>query len=326
MEPQKFCVYNRTRESFLSLGVAVADTTLEKLKTLIEQLAVTADTGLWMTPYRGVPVVRGLSPIDLVYLDEDYQILQLVESYPTAHIEPLTTPASSVLALPAHTITSSQSQRGDSLVICVPEEMESRLAQLANPAQPPPPPPPAPEIRKPASRSEGPRLSISRSSISRDHTRQLQIAIQKLDQKDQEEREEEKKQTWLQRLMRWLSSDSRRAYRHAVHGLVAYYWTGGAPQAYHIGDISESGIFLLTEERWFPGTMILMTLQMTDTQGENAGNAIAVQTRVVRWDKNGVGLAFVPSRATSAQGDDSFSDNGASKKTIERFVKKIMRD
>lgn len=327
MEQQKYCVYNRTRESFLSLGVSVADTTLEKLKSLIEQLAVTADTGLWMTPYRGVPAMRGLSPIDLVYLDEDHQILQLVESYPTANVEPLTTPASSVLALPAHTIHSSQTRRGDLLMICLAEEMESRLAQLADPPEvAPPPPPPPPPPRRPVSRSEGPRLTISRSSISRDHTRQLQIAIQKLDQKDQQEKEEQKKETLTRRFLRWLSSDGRRAFRHAVPGLVAYYWTGGAPQAYHIGDISETGIFLLTEERWFPGTMILMTLQITETQGENVGNAIAVQTRVVRWDKNGVGLAFVPSKASSTHGDDSFSDNGASKKTIEQFVKRIRQD
>ena len=130
MDPQKFCVYNRNRESFLSLSVTVADTTLEKLKSLIEQLAVTADSGLWMTPYRGVPAVRGLSPIDLVYLDEDYRILQLVESYPTAHIEPLTTPASSVIALPAHSIQTSHSQPGDLLVICVAEEMENGAMEL----------------------------------------------------------------------------------------------------------------------------------------------------------------------------------------------------
>ncbi len=331
MDPQKFCVYNRNRESFLSLGVAVADTTLEKLKTLIEQLAVTADSGLWMTPYRGVPAVRGLSPIDLVYLDEDYRIIQIVESYPTAHIEPLTTPASSVIALPAHSVRTSRSEPGDLLVICVAEEMENRLAQLANPSQPAPAPPPPPSrqsnsgVRRPISRNEGPRLSISRSSISRDHSRQLQIAIQKLDQKDEQEKEEEKKLGPIQRFIRWLSTDRRRALRHAVPGLVAYYWTGGAPQAYHIGDISDSGIFLLTEERWFPGTMILMTLQRTDTSGNEAGNAIAVQTRVARWDKNGVGLAFVPSKASST-GDDSFSDNGASKKTIERFIKKIKND
>lgn len=332
MEPQKFCVYNRNRESFLSLSVTVADTTLEKLKSLIEQLAVTADSGLWMTPYRGVPAVRGLSPIDLVYLDEDYRILQIVESYPTAHVEPLTTPASSVVALPAHSVHTSRSQQGDMLVICVAEEMENRLAQLANPAQkapaPPPPPPPSKpnsSTRRPISRSEGPRITISRSSISRDHSRQLQIAIQKLDQKDQEEKEADKKLSPIQRFLRWLSTDRRRALRHAVPGLVAYYWTGGAPQAYHIGDISDTGIFLLTEERWFPGTMILMTLQLTDTVGGDAGNAIAVQTRVARWDKNGVGLAFVPSKVSSS-GDDSFSDNGASKKTIERFIKKIKSD
>lgn len=322
MESQKFCVYNRTRESFLSLGVTVADTALENLKALIEQLAVTADNGLWMTPYRGIPVMRGLSSIDLVFLDEDYQVIDQVESYPSEAVPLLNRPAASALALPDHTLYSSQTHPGDQLVICVAEEMESRLAQLASaaPSLPPPPPPPLVRTQSSAGYSVGP--ATSRSSISRDHTRQLQIAIQKLDEKDKAEQEARRKRSWLHRFLQWLATDRRRALRHPVPGLVAYYWTGGAPQAYHVADISDTGIFLLTEERWFPGTMILMTLQMTDQGGNNEGNAIAVQTRVVRWDKNGVGLAFVPSRA-GAQSDDSFSDNGASKKAIERFIKSV---
>jgi uncharacterized protein len=322
MESQKFCVYNRTRESFLSLGVLVADTTIENLKDLIEQLALTADSGLWMTPYRGVPVMRGLSPIDLVFLDEELQVIDQVESYPAEAVPLLSRPATSALALPDHTLYSSQTQQGDQLLICVAEEMENRLAQQPTALPPLPPPPPPPMVRTQS--SSGYRLGpiSSRSSISRDHTRQLQIAIQKLDEKDKAEEEAKKKRSLLKRFMQWLATDRRRAIRHPVPGLVAYYWTGGAPQAYHVGDISDTGIFLLTEERWFPGTMILMTLQMTDQGGNNEGNAIAVQTRVVRWDKNGVGLAFVPSRS-GGSGEAAFSDNGASKKVIERFIKSV---
>jgi hypothetical protein len=39
----------------------------------------------------------------------------------------LKTQASSVLELPTHTIYTSQTQPGDQLVICVAEEMESRI-------------------------------------------------------------------------------------------------------------------------------------------------------------------------------------------------------
>jgi len=38
METRKYCVYNQTRESFVSLGVEVADTAAKQLKVLMENL------------------------------------------------------------------------------------------------------------------------------------------------------------------------------------------------------------------------------------------------------------------------------------------------
>ena len=76
--------------------------------------------------------------------------------------------------------------------------------------------------------------------------------------------------------LRWLSTDRRGSKRHPLPGLVAYYWTGGAPQAFHIADISTNGLYLLTDERWFPGTMILMTLQRTNTDGDDPDDFISV--------------------------------------------------
>jgi len=68
-----------------------------------------------------------LFPLDLIYLDEQYRVLHLVESFPTFRIAPLRTQAASVLQLPAHSIFSSQTKPGDQLVICVAEDMEQQL-------------------------------------------------------------------------------------------------------------------------------------------------------------------------------------------------------
>ncbi len=127
MQKQKYCVYNQTRESFLSLGVAAADTTLARLKGLIGKLRLELDEGLWIVPSRGIHTVGVLFPIDLVYLDDGHHVLHVVESFPTFRISPWITQAASVLELPTHTIYSSQTQPGDQLVICVAEEMEQRL-------------------------------------------------------------------------------------------------------------------------------------------------------------------------------------------------------
>jgi uncharacterized membrane protein (UPF0127 family) len=133
MHKQKYCVYNQTRESFLSLGVAAADTTLSRLKGLIGKIRMELDEGLWIIPSRGIHTVGVMFPIDLVYLDESYRVLHAVESFPTFRISPWITQAASVLELPTHTIYSSQTQPGDQLVICVAEEMEQRL-QVNTPA------------------------------------------------------------------------------------------------------------------------------------------------------------------------------------------------
>jgi uncharacterized membrane protein (UPF0127 family) len=128
MQRQTYCVYNQTRESFLSLGVAAADTTLTRLNGLIGKLTLGLDEGLWIVPSRGIHTVGVLFPLDLVYLDENHQVLHVVESFPTFRISPLISNAASVLELPTHTIYSSQTQPGDQLLICVAEEMENRLS------------------------------------------------------------------------------------------------------------------------------------------------------------------------------------------------------
>lgn len=127
MEKQKYCVYNQTRECFLSLSITRADTTFARLKGLIGRLRLRYDEGLWVVPSSGVHTIGVLFPLDLIYLDEDYRVIHCIEFFRTFRIAPLRTNAASVLQLPVHTIYSSQTQQGDQLLICPPEEMESRL-------------------------------------------------------------------------------------------------------------------------------------------------------------------------------------------------------
>src|ERR1700744_1637399 len=89
MEVQKYCVYNQTRESFLSLGVTVADPTLAQVRELIDKVGARPDSGLWMVPYRGSLPARGHSPVDLLYLDNDYRVIQEVESFLPSSLESL---------------------------------------------------------------------------------------------------------------------------------------------------------------------------------------------------------------------------------------------
>jgi uncharacterized membrane protein (UPF0127 family) len=319
MEVQKYCVYNQTRESFLSLGVTVADPATAQVRELIDKVGVKPDSGLWMVPYRGNLPARGHSPVDLLYLDSDYRVIQEVESFLPSSIEPLKEDAASALVLPAHTIYSSQTQPGDQMVICIAEEMERRLERLSGSLN---------AVSHAQSAGNGKEkqasngASVSTATLTYADTKNMSHSM---DNSESSESRTEKRGSLLGWIQNWLSSsaDRRRAPRHPLPGVVAYYWTGSAPRAYPIADISSTGFYVLTEERWFPGTMVLMTLQRTDGSGKNLNDSIAVQSRVVRWGSDGLGLAFVLAKTADPQSGESARENGVDKRTLERFLERL---
>ena len=127
MERATYCVYNQTRECFLSLSVTAANTTFARLKGLIGRFKLGFDEGIWVVPSSGVHTLGVLFPLDLIYLDENHRVIHVVEYFPSFRIAPLRIRAASVLELPTHTIYSSQTQPGDQLLICAAEEMKNRL-------------------------------------------------------------------------------------------------------------------------------------------------------------------------------------------------------
>lgn len=317
METRKYCVYNQTRESFVSLGVEVADTAARQLKVLMEDLSINADSGLWLTPFRGVPATKGLTPVDLLYLDDDNRVLQAIESFPNQAIEPTRDQPASALILAGRTILSTQTQPGDSLLICVANEMEERLAHLSNKTA-------SASValgNQPAKKSAA--VAVVESAFEVDQAAELQNAQKRLAEKDGMESDPIRNASWFIRFLRWLSTDRRGSKRHPLPGLVAYYWTGGAPQAFHIADISTNGLYLLTDERWFPGTMILMTLQRTNTDGDDPDDFISVLTKVIRWGTDGVGLSFVPSNTVDLNSGETLPETGVGKKALQRFIQRV---
>ncbi len=127
MKKRTYCVYNQTRECFLSLGVLPANTTFSRLKGLIGKIRLRVDEGLWVLPSCGIHTFGVLFPLDLIYLDGKHQVVDVIEHFPKFRISPLKPQASSVLQLPIHTIFTSQTQPGDQLVICTIEEMGRRF-------------------------------------------------------------------------------------------------------------------------------------------------------------------------------------------------------
>jgi uncharacterized membrane protein (UPF0127 family) len=133
-ERRRFCVYNKTRECFLSLGVTAADTTFSRLRGLIGRFHLRSDEGIWIVPSSGVHTLGVLVPLDLIYLDNSHRVIHLAEHFPTFRIAPIRADSDSVLELPTHTIYSSQTQVGDRLLICPAEEMEKHFS-YTNPVE-----------------------------------------------------------------------------------------------------------------------------------------------------------------------------------------------
>jgi hypothetical protein len=258
------------------------------------------------------------APLDLIYLDDECRVIETVESFPTFQASSSSPRPGSVLALPAHSIYSSQTQAGDQLVLCVAEEMERRLERLTTPRSEQPVEPAiagAALLREKPLWSGGPGVleletRVAPSSNGVEETHQMDLA-------PPTKKTVRQPRNWFER---WWSPDPRRAPRVPGNGLAAYYWNGSAPAAHGVRDISTSGLYVVTEERWYPGTLVLMTLQRSDIGEELAERSVAVHSRAVRWGPDGVGLQFVLSDERDVRDGRLPLLDASGRKELERFL------
>jgi PilZ domain len=128
---------------------------------------------------------------------------------------------------------------------------------------------------------------------------------------------------WFEELM---SQHQRRAQRHLEPRLVAFYWDGAVPTPRYIRDVSNTGFYLVTDQRWYPGTLITMTLQRTEKSDDGSKSSIAVRAKVIRAGDDGVAVAFVFPQAEEARRVTSIIAEGvglADKKTLDVFLQPL---
>lgn len=124
---QRYCVFNLTRESFLSLGVAKADTSWSRLRGLLGRRRLRPNDGLWVVPSQGIHTIGMAFAIDVIFLDKHHHVVQVIEHLGPFRIGPIYTSAASVIELPLRSVGSSQTQPGDRFLICSPDEMVQYL-------------------------------------------------------------------------------------------------------------------------------------------------------------------------------------------------------
>jgi hypothetical protein len=307
-EPRALCAYDQTRGSLLGVEVEVADFSPSSLESRLPALTPQSGIALWIVPFRGLSPANIHVPLDLLYLDSKNLVLDVVEFFPIGRVSASSRPATSVLALPADTITAVGIYPGDQLILCSPEEMKRRLRDLSN-AQ---------------AGDRATRTSPSGStSVTGDQSPSPPATSVATHPLPTGQVEFKTTKNWLQRLFKRGPRELRKATREPLSGIVAYFFTGGGPAAHGVRDISAHGIYIFTEERWYLGTVIRLTI--TDRQEPVAQHSITLNAKVVRWGNDGVGLEFVladdNNRRRSRMVDETLTS--VSRAMVKQFLQRV---
>lgn len=98
---------------------------------------------------------------------------------------------------------------------------------------------------------------------------------------------------------RWRQfQDQRIATRFPGGSAVVYYWDGSVPHPHPIRDISQSGVFVYTSERWYIGTMLHLTIDVVtertvDGSQSEVTESMKVWSKVIWHGEDGVGFQFI---------------------------------
>lgn len=96
--------------------------------------------------------------------------------------------------------------------------------------------------------------------------------------------------SWVRRLGH---PEKPRAERRVPLGFVAWQANNPASKKSTVADISSSGLYLHTQERWPVGEVIPLAIEVEGWLEKGEQQQISVQALVVRTDEDGVGLSFV---------------------------------
>lgn len=331
MESRRHSALNQTKQSLLGSDVVVGDFSFSSLADWLLKLTPNSGLGLWIAPFRGLPPADERNQLDLVYLDAHCRVIDLVESFPHFNLSRSSQPAASVLVLPSMAISCSSTRRGDLLVICAADELmklrsltggaRSRIHAVTSPVESPGRPvgPTQQLLSGEQSQCDDPPQDAAPSIAPRpiENTQvNGRVTITP------------PRQGFLARLFfpNPGPADRRKARRKLIDNLVASFWTGGDPAVSPVRDISSSGLYVETTERWYPGTVIRMTLTITKAAEEAFETSICVHAEAVRWGNDGVGLRFaVDNRQKKGRGQYQPVE-GADRGQLDQFLNMLLHD
>jgi uncharacterized membrane protein (UPF0127 family) len=109
--------FNVTQQRTLARDLTAADSFFRSLIGLMGSPGLAAGHGLWIVPCQSVHSFWMRFSIDVVFLDQHYRVVHLVESLKPFRISKHLSRARSVIELPVGTIRATGTQIGDEIRI-----------------------------------------------------------------------------------------------------------------------------------------------------------------------------------------------------------------
>jgi len=315
-EPERYCAYNQSQERFISTGVAAADGSNGSADARLRSMGPGGGAALWISPCQEIPATSVRFPLDLVFLSSDCVVLDTVESFPLSGAYSPGAQAASMLAFPAGTFAQGEIVPGDRLIISTPEEMKRQLKRLQDAKESAPggvgavsrqgihldthhPPQAAAvaglqSVKEPSGNLDRAEAGAARETAVADALHAESVAVNAPAKREVAERpwvKRESSRSWFERLLLGDPPEPRSAPRYVIPGLIAYFFTGGTPAPHEVRDISTSGLYIVTDERWYAGTVIRLTL--SHLHNPNAEGSLTVNAKVARSGSDGVGFEFI---------------------------------
>ncbi|HET9696649.1 MAG TPA: hypothetical protein VFP40_07260 [Terriglobales bacterium] len=328
-----YCAYNPSRESFLCSFVETVDVMPEKLHEHLGKLTPGSHKAVWLVPFRGIDANQVNAPIDLIFLDQNYCVLAMTQSFPNSHPGSCNWPVGSAIALPHGSIAASGTLAGDQVILCSPQKMKRRFSELQKSTE---------ADREPETLSHN-AYSVSHSISSQlradvristwdDLLKQTRhghstiepaVAATKLSDPHKMTEQQAWSKNWLFCLLAPHRKEKRKSPRESLPWVAGYFFTGGTPAPATICNISSLGMYVKTSERWSPGTMVQVAL--SDWRLPATDQVVTVNAMAVRSDDLGVGLRFVfpkPRRGKAADEED-VATTGITREQLREFLQKF---
>ncbi|MDE3202389.1 MAG: PilZ domain-containing protein [Acidobacteriota bacterium] len=319
IESQRFRVWNTTRDSLLCAEIAVADAGHEDLDGLIQSVVTRPGAGLWLRPCLGAPVADGAPPFDMVCIDQNCKVVEQYESFISGSFVLFRPSTTGALIFPARTIAASQTRVGDALDILLPDE-EVPEVHTSN------------EVGETSSIEES-AVELEKKEVRGAHQVAPSMTAERgelepspnesLNESSDNEVPAKKKDSLAVKFLRWLVPDRRKDERRPSPKLTAHRWSGDQMYTYAVEDVSSTGIYVVTDERPFRGTIFMVTLKKKSHSSRENEDSISVQGKVVRWGENGLGLEFITSDGGSGKDPSASLDGGVSSIQLQTFLKDV---